>query len=625
MVAPESIFFPYDKFRPVQDALIDDVIMALGVRKNLIAHAPTGLGKTAAVMAPAIAHAMKNDLTVIFLTSRHTQHVLAVDTVREMSKRHNTRIIATDIIGKRWMCPELGASSLFSSEFAEYCRRAREDQTCAYYTNTRSGAKLSTDAKTVLEMLEHEVRHTEALVELCQAAKCCPYELAIQLASKSRVIIADYNYVFHPSVRENFFKRSAKELSRCILVVDEAHNLPARVREQATARLSTVLVQRAITEARRFGSPELVEDVEHIGTILHNYAANIETGKERLLRRDDFMNKVRDRMKYEDLIEEFEDASELVFESQRQSTLATVAQFLQAWEGPEDGFARILQNRMGKRGPMVVLQDACMDPSLITAPIIDEAYCTILMSGTLTPTGMYRDLLGVSKPKEVTYESPFPESNRLNLIIPKTTTKFTARSVEQYKSIAAVCADISNAVPGNSILFFPSYEIRDTVYKYFHPLSMRTCFLEKSLLTKEEKKDLLERFKGYQSTGAVLLAVSSGSFSEGIDLPGDLLKGVVIVGLPLQSPDLETQELIKYYDAKFGKGWDYGYIFPAFNKALQSAGRCIRSETDRGVVVFLDERYLWPRYRMLFPPDWEMRVSKHYVEEIDDFFAKSRK
>ena len=144
--------------------------------------------------------------------------------------------------------------------------------------------------------------------------------------------------------------------------------------------------------------------------------------------------------------------------------------------------------------------------------------------------------------------------------------------------------------------------------------------IEKQNLSKEEKEKILDEFKKNKDKGSVLLAVSTGNFGEGIDLPGDFLKGVVIVGLPLSKPDLETQELIKYYDNKFGKGWDYGYLVPAMNKCLQSAGRCIRSETDRGVIVFLDERFAWPNYNRFFPKG-EVEVSTDYLEKIDGFFG----
>ncbi|MDP2750257.1 MAG: helicase C-terminal domain-containing protein, partial [Nanoarchaeota archaeon] len=185
------------------------------------------------------------------------------------------------------------------------------------------------------------------------------------------------------------------------------------------------------------------------------------------------------------------------------------------------------------------------------------------------------------------------------------------------------CADIVNSVPGNSALFFPSYSLRDQINLFFKSRCKKTTFLESSVLSKEEKAEMLDNFKSYKDkTGAVLLGVASGNFSEGIDLPG-VLKCVIVVGLPLQPPDVETKELIAYYDKKFSKGWDYGYIFPAINKCLQSSGRCIRNETDRGVLVFLDERFAWNNYFKCFPADWDMVVTKNYSKLIKAFFEFS--
>jgi DNA excision repair protein ERCC-2 len=117
------------------------------------------------------------------------------------------------------------------------------------------------------------------------------------------------------------------------------------------------------------------------------------------------------------------------------------------------------------------------------------------------------------------------------------------------------------------------------------------------------------------------MGVAAGSFGEGVDLPG-VVKGVIVIGLPLDRPDLETTELITYYDKKFGKGWEYGYILPAMTRGIQNAGRCIRSESDRGVLVFLDERYPWPRYKSCFPPEWNLKTAPDYAEDISMFFGR---
>ena len=191
-----------------------------------------------------------------------------------------------------------------------------------------------------------------------------------------------------------------------------------------------------------------------------------------------------------------------------------------------------------------------------------------------------------------------------------------------WETIAKKSADITNTIPGNSIIFFPSYYVLEQVYDFFRDKSTKTMFIEDSELSKEQRGDLLERFKEYKDRGAILLAVAGGSFAEGVDLPGDLLKCVIVVGLPLAKPDLETQELINYYDKRFARGWDYGYTIPALIKTLQSAGRCIRSETDRGVVIFMDERYVWQNYKKCFSPDMNIRIEKNPLTLIQKFFEQ---
>ena len=94
------------------------------------------------------------------------------------------------------------------------------------------------------------------------------------------------------------------------------------------------------------------------------------------------------------------------------------------------------------------------------------------------------------------------------------------------------------------------------------------------------------------------------------------------MGLPLQKPDLETKELIDYYEEKFGQGVNYGYIFPAITKCLQNAGRCIRSENDKGVIIFLDERFAWQNYYKCFPSDMDFKISKIYIKRVEEFFRQ---
>ena len=611
----KDIFFPHEEIRPIQDELIKQVLSTINNQKKLIVHAPTGLGKTAATIAPALAATQSKDVTIFFLTSRHTQHKIVIDTLREIKKKYSLNFIASSIIGKKWMCLMPNTASMRSSDFFEFCKVLRKDSKCEFHANTKNKVLL----KKVLEDIQAiSPIATEKIVEICREKKICPYEVAIKLASKSKIIICDYNILFNPSIRDNFFSKTNKELASAILIIDEGHNLPARMSDLLTQRLSSRMIQRGTKEAKKYGFEELVMPLFELNAVLTRLTRGMGNEEEKLVSKETFISQVNNIKSYAELIEELQSAGEAVLEEQKRSALTAVAGFLDNWPNGDVGFCRSISNQEKN----ILLNHRCLDPSLITKDVIDAAFSTIMMSGTLSPADMYADLLGFPEDTvKKEFPSPFPEQNRLTLIVPKTTTKFTQRSDAQFNAIGSVCSDIINNIPGNSAIYFPSYYLRDEIAKFFEPECEKTIFYEQPKLTKEEKQDLLNKFSKHKE--AVLLGVASGSFGEGIDLPG-VLKCVTVVGLPLDRPDLETKELIKYYDKKFGKGWDYGYILPALTRTMQNAGRCIRSSSDRGVIVFLDQRYTWPNYFKCFPSDWNLRITLDYAAEIKRFFENQK-
>jgi len=623
MTDKEKILFPYPKIRKIQDEMIEEVISCIKNKKNLIVHAPTGIGKTISALGPALSFAFEKNKTVFFLTSRHTQHHIVINTLKQIKEKYGKEIISCDIIGKQWMCGQPGADALYSNEFSEYCKKVREDDECEFYLNAKKKNKVSVKAKAVLEDLKKiSPCHSEDIIKICLDEKLCPYEISVLLAKEARIIVADYYYVFHPSIRESFFQKIGKELEESILIIDEGHNLPKRCRDLLTAKLSNFMVERAIKEARKFGYKETEEFLAGIKEILAGiYNGLGESEEEKLVGKEEFARKVNEIIDYEQLVNDLEFIADEIREKQKQSYIGSVANFLDKWRGEDEGFSRIFSVMEGRQ-PLLTLSYRCLDPSLVTKEIIEAAYCSVLMSGTLTPTLMYKDILGFDNAVEKEYDSPFPKKNRLSLIVPETTTKFTRRNEGEYRKIADKCSELVDLIPGNCALFFPSYFVRDSVYKFLYEKLKKHIVLEKQRLSKLEKQQLLEEFKSHKDKGAVLLGVASGSFGEGIDLPGDLLKAVIVVGLPLEKPSLEVRELIGYYDKLFSKGWDYGYIFPAIIKTLQNAGRCIRSEEDRGVIVFLDERYAWPNYKRCFPPDMDVKIIKEYGKEIKGFFGQ---
>ena len=611
---PEEFFFPHDHVRPVQDRLILSIQQAVEEGKHLIVHAPTGLGKTAASISPALRYAIKKDKVIIFLTSRNTQHKIAVETLRAIKNKYDLRFTAVDLIGKKWFCLQPNLTRLRSSDFTEYCKKLREDGLCSFYLNIKEKTKIQ-EALSTAEI--NNPRTPEEIISISSHSQVCPYEVSIMLAKKAHAIIADYYYIFHPRIREGFLTKIDRGMNDIILIIDEAHNLPSRIKELTSEKLSTITISRALYEAKKLENDNLIKMLTRIGKILVELGSDLLD--EKYISKKTFMDNIALLGDYEEITETLHEAAEAVRETQQHSSIGTIATFLEFWKGQDDGYTRIIDKKRTPKDPIITLRYQSLDPSLFTKGIIGQTHATILMSGTLTPTSMYKELFGIEKPNELTLESPFPEKNRLNLIIPKTTTKYQARSLEEYKKIGNIISGVVENIPGNCAVYFPSYKLRNEIA--MHVVTKKPSFSEEEDLTKAEKDQLLEKFKSHSKKGAVLFAVINGNFSEGIDLPGDLLKAVIIVGLPLGRPNLETKALIDHFDKKYNKGWDYGYLFPAFTKTMQTAGRCIRSETDRGAIIFLDERYTWKNYYRCFPDSWKMKISEDYTKALKEFFS----
>ncbi len=616
-----ELLFPHDEIRETQKDLINEILNALKNRKHILAHVPTGIGKTAATLSPALSYALQEekDLTVFFLTPKHTQHKIAVETLKLIKEKckHNFKVIS--FIGKKWMCAHSGVKELTSSEFSEYCNDQIKRKTCNFYNNIREGGKLSFDSKAVIEEFSSKIVNIEEVIGTSSKRNLCPHEISCLLGKEANVVIADYNHIISPGVRDALFKKINKTLDKTIVIFDEAHNLPERIRSLLTTQLSTVTLNYAVKEAESLGYSEAANNLNLLNSVLEKFSQRMRIDEnESLLGRNEFIQAVSKIDDYDKLLGDFIFISDQALEFKKKSFILSVANFLESWEGTDDGFTRILKKGFTKRGrPAVILTYRCLDPSIILKDIASQARI-IAVSGTFTPITMYKDLFGFDAVTKE-YENPFPKQNRLNIIIPETTTKFTMRSSEMFTRIAERCASLANLIPGNIALFFPSYNIRDEIYTNFRHICNKTLFLEYPGLSKKERDELIEKFKSYSRSGAVLLGASSGSLGEGVDLPGDFLKAVIIVGLPLSRPDLETKELIRYYDERFKKGWDYGYIFPAMIKCMQNAGRCIRSKHDKGVRIFLDERYSWHNYLKCFPKDWDIRITKMAEDKIKEF------
>ena len=610
---PEHVpsLFPFDRVRPSQAAFLTDARRAIAGGKHLVAHAPTGLGKTAVALAAGLEHAVREDLVVLFLTSKQSQHRIAVETVQRMEAR-GVRLQVVDVIGKHAMCLQPDAPR-GGRAFHAYCEAKVASRACSFY---------SANAESTVAEIRRRALHVQDLIRACGHDGVCPHKTALEAAKDAVAIVCDYNYVFS-GLQERIFGRIGRSLADSILLVDEAHNLPDRIRSQQCGDLTLFGLMRAARDARQV-DPPLAAELSAMAQALQ--AALRPLRRESRVTRD-FLDELLEKaasggpvIRPEDLARDCHRAGEMLIRLGVTTPLLDVSTFLRMWEEREEAVLRLADGGTEKR-----VSYRLLDPSILGRPVFHEVYASVVMSGTLHPTGMYADLLGLEPERRVlrAYGSPFPPENRRVVVTPRVTTAYGRRDDRMYRAIAEEITRVAAAVPGNVASFFPSYDLMERVLARVRWSDLpKEVLVERQTWTKADRDQSLRWLQSRQETGGLLVGVLGGGLSEGVDYRDNLLRAVCIVGLPLSPPTLEVEALKAYYAAKFGgeKGYEYAVVYPALNKVLQAAGRPIRGESDRAIVVLMDRRYLDQRYAAGMPPDFRYHATEDAAREAIAFF-----
>jgi DNA excision repair protein ERCC-2 len=613
--------FPFSSIRAGQKEFMKDVKHAVEGGNILIAHAPTGIGKTVAALVPALQYAVETEKTVFFLTSKRSQHKIAIDTLRLIKEHAKLDFVAVDVTSKQSMCPRaVSIYREFYSLFNEFCKSEQKNKRCSYFMKRDEGA---------MQRIKGEIMHVEDLCSWCASRGVCPYKAALEVAGSADVLVCDYNYLFSTDIAEAVLEKIGGALDDLIVIIDEAHNLPDRIRNNLSSelRMSTVTgAARGIRHTNREMHGNLME-LERIFTKLAMEASKnkrveinvvndfLVEEMEKVLRRrieamsyDEFANSLRDIAK--DFQTSGGSKDEIV-----QRNVLSVADFLDGWRTREKCL-RIFSLSQ-KDNPTLLFK--LLDPSVISEPIFAR--------GTLCPTAMYADVLGASpdrlKGKEIIlreYKSPFPAENRLIVVTKELTTKYAKRGEEMYRKVAGKIGEVAKYVRGGMAVFFPSYALLKNIAAYLPLEVKRRALVERRGMKKEEKNRLYEMLR--DDNEGILLAVQGGSLSEGMDYESNTLKAIIVVGLPLSPPTLEVKTIEGYYAGKYGveKGRLYGYYYPAITKVLQAAGRGIRSEHDRCIIILMDYRFAKYPYKNCLPSDYNMTFTDSAEEFCRNFF-----
>ncbi len=569
--------------------------------RTLIAHAPTGIGKTAAVLASALK--VRGNRKVFFLTSKQSQHHIAIETVKHMP----SHLRAIDVISKQAMCPR-EESCLPYPVFEKFCSDTGQ-QRCNLFNKNMDK---------VVNELNKETLHVQEIERICMKNNVCPHKTALVAGRDAEVIVCDYNYIFS-DISERILSLLEIELQDCMLIIDEAHNLPDRVRSHMEEFINLEILRESY-RLLDTQNPELAAFVKRLAKEFNNVKE-----KDRRIKKEFFDDMVSIALRggfsrYEDLEEllpELETAARDILEHDTAASAPMrLYSFFTTWSIEGDKVFR------GFERENMAIKVGLLDPSVITSNVFNNVHSAVLMSGTLHPGEMYADLLGIEKPTIQSYSSPFPKENRRIVSVGHLTTSYRERGIPMYQAYANGIADIANNSPGNVAVFFPSYSLMNSIAD-----RLDLVHLEKDMMIEDRrytKRDRDEIVRQLHLTGSnLLMGVQGGSLSEGVDYKNNVLCAVIIAGIPFPPPSPETKALEDYYSTKFDskKGYEYARVFPAINRVIQAAGRCIRSRNDKGLIVLMDKRFNHSHYKKMMPDDFAFERINDLKKECERFFG----
>ena len=236
----EIPFLAHKKPRPGQIEMIHESREALRNHGHHLAAAPTGIGKTAAALAAAIeiSRASSHPTPILFLTGRQSQHTIVVNTVRSINERlaeGERPVSVADIIGRNDMCKDV---DVLSGKC--FCEHGTSDD------SKQSGRE------EVRNFILQFPRHVDEIIDKSRVWGVCPWAICRSAVKDSDILICDYNHVFAEAVREKSLGPMSVDLEKCILIVDEAHNLPDRIRMSMERVITPTIVRSAEVDLNEY-------------------------------------------------------------------------------------------------------------------------------------------------------------------------------------------------------------------------------------------------------------------------------------------------------------------------------------------------------------------------------------
>ena len=579
----KGIEFPFP-YRKGQRDLAVSVYRTILWKKKLFIQAPTGVGKTISTVFPAV-KAVGEELgeKIFYLTAKTITRTVA-EQAFETLREQNLKFKVITLTAKEKIC------------FCEETSCNPDD--CPY---AKGHFDRVNDA--VYELLMREdVMSREVLEAQARKHKVCPFEMALDVSTWVDGVICDYNYVFDPDARlRRFFAEGGA--GGYLFLIDEAHNLVERGRQMYSAELCKedfLAVKKLVKgEAPRFAKRleacnkillamkkecenyKVLDNISHFGIQLMNVLS--ET--------DRYLEECVDKEVRETVLDFY----------------FQVRSFLNIYDGLDENYVVYTEYQENGR---FVLKLFCVNPAANLQKCLDKGNSAVFFSATLLPIQYYKRLLSTEKDNYAVYiDSSFDTKKRLLMNGVDVSTRYTMRSREMYQRYATYIFRVVKAKMGNYLIFFPSYRFMEDVYQEFTQLlasdeEEMELVIQQKHMDEEERENFLRAFEMGREKSLIGFGVLGGIFSEGIDLTNEKLIGTLIIGTGLPQVCNEREILKSYFDQKGLYGFDYAYRYPGMNKVLQAAGRVIRTEDDRGVILLLDERFQREKGKEIFPKEW---------------------
>ncbi len=633
----QALTFPYE-YRPGQKELAVSVYRTVRDGGRLFIQAPTGIGKTLAAVFPAL-KAMGEGLgdKLFYLTAKTITRAVAEEAF-SLLKSAGLSLTQITLTAREKMCP--------------LEERRCDPEHCPYAKGHFD--RVNEAVYTLLQ--EKDTFDRATLLAYAQRFSVCPFEFSLDVSSWTDAVVCDYNYAFDPTARlRRYFGDGVS--GDYIFLIDEAHNLVDRGRDMFSAQLVKEHVlagKRALKEKR----PALARRLDGLNRLLLARKRECGEGGCVFESADDIgLSVLRVLGEFDKYLEDEkkpldDEVQELYFE---------LRGFSQTFERLDTDY-RIYGDHTPDGDFFLRLYNIV--PARLLLEQLDKGRAAVFFSATLLPVNYYKELLvGDPETPAVYADSPFPRENRFLGIVRDVSSRYKRRGPEEFARIWACVRDAALARSGHYMVYFPSYAFLEGVLDEAaeDPL---TELLEPEDLAEPEGlpgpqerpalpggaaapdaavPDTAAGAELRSGTGApgklqilcqrrsmperlqeaflrafsdplpgrtrIGFCVIGGSFSEGIDLTDDSLIGSLVVGPGLPQICLEREILRSYFDLQEKDGFSYAYVYPGMNKVQQAAGRVIRTDTDRGVILLMDERFAYGQYRKLFPREWADAVT----------------